>query len=52
MSQDDKILLRYLQEEDLPVLAQLANNKKYGLMYGICCHTLIRLMTLSSSLIL
>ena len=31
MSQDDKILLRSLKEEDLPVLGQLANNKKIWL---------------------
>ena len=31
MSQDDKILLRSLQEEDLPALAQLAYDKKIWL---------------------
>ena len=31
MSEDDKILLRSLKEEDLPVLTQLANNKKIWL---------------------
>lgn len=31
MIQDDKIILRKLTEKDLPVLAQLANNKKIWL---------------------